>query len=250
MNAPTGWQESPRIIFGTLCEGECRVPPAIRRHLVGRVAGAILLPFGVERRSLKNTVACLQLMDIAGLVVEGELQRAIARHLPQLDTAAQRSQTVDVIARRGKRFTGCSATGTAAAQWCGRGRDGRTALLCGEADELPPIAGTLLAQGWRVLHHAGRRGRRRALPRGVGRITRLDALPHPLDLVVVGTLPRATERRALGRLCNETPPKRIIDLQSGPHRVRGKGAHRLNRKGFSNLVAQVAVDLLTAGLTR
>lgn len=96
----------PPLIIGALCEGEKDIPREMFRafgHLKPRVA---FLPFVVERRHLRNTVACMRLMDIAGLAVFGRLRTEITRYLPSLDKGAKLSGEVDVVVRRGKKFVG------------------------------------------------------------------------------------------------------------------------------------------------
>ncbi len=88
------------IIFGALCEHSFELPRGLGRALAARAPGAILLPFQVEKRHLKNVLTCMRLMDIAGLVVMGSHQRAILGHLSNLDISAKKAGSVDVIARQ------------------------------------------------------------------------------------------------------------------------------------------------------
>lgn len=96
----------PPTIVGALCERERQIPAGLRRRFARKRPGFALLPFEVELRSLKNTIACMQLMDIKGLAVFGRLQREIVRHLPRLAPSARRAGQVDLILRKGKRFEG------------------------------------------------------------------------------------------------------------------------------------------------
>ncbi len=109
-------QYSPTI-FGTLCEGECRVDRGLARALERATSPSVLLPFAVERRHLKNVVLTMKLMDIAGLVVADGHRRHIVRHLPKLDRSAKEAGIVDTVARRGRTFVGYCTEEMALAEW-------------------------------------------------------------------------------------------------------------------------------------
>jgi len=96
----------PPMIFGALCDDEPSSPRGIERAIRSRVAGAVLLPFQVEARHLKNVIDCMKLMDVMGLVVLGAHRKKIAGHVPKLDRSAKAAGRVDVIARRGRGFVG------------------------------------------------------------------------------------------------------------------------------------------------
>ncbi|MFH0799888.1 MAG: hypothetical protein V2A66_06875 [Pseudomonadota bacterium] len=99
---------TPPSIIGVLCTDEREIPQALLRvpaKCKGRIA---ILPFVVEKKHLRNTVACMKLMDIAGLFVLGSHSKDIIRHLPSVDAAARRSKRVDAVVRRGRRFIGTS----------------------------------------------------------------------------------------------------------------------------------------------
>ncbi len=101
------------VIFGALSDGAPSVDRAVARALASRAAGSVLLPFQVDRRHLRNIVACMRLMDIQGLVVQGAHRTAILRYLTKLDPLAQKLCHVDTVARRGRAFVGFSSLGMA-----------------------------------------------------------------------------------------------------------------------------------------
>lgn len=96
----------PPTIIGALCERERQIPAGLKRRFARKKPRFAFLPFEVERRTLKNTVACMQLMDIRGLAVFGGLQREIVRHLPRLAPSARRAGQVDLVLRKGRQFEG------------------------------------------------------------------------------------------------------------------------------------------------
>jgi len=99
--------ETPTII-GALCEKEGEIPRGVKSGMKKLGKGVAFLPFVVERRHLRNTVACMKLMDIHSLLVCGRHRREMARHLSSLDSNARSSGEVDCVVRRGKRFVGLS----------------------------------------------------------------------------------------------------------------------------------------------
>lgn len=96
----------PPVIIGAICEDAREVPDELARAFAKLGDKVAFLPFEVERRHLGNTIACMKLMDIAGLIVLGRYQRHIGRYLPYVSPTAKRSGKVDVVKRKGKRFTG------------------------------------------------------------------------------------------------------------------------------------------------
>lgn len=99
--------ETPTII-GALCEKEGEIPRGVKSGMKKLGKKVAFLPFVVERRHLKNTIACMKLMDIHSLFVCGRHRREIVRHLSSLDPNAKNSGEVDCVVRRGKRFVGFS----------------------------------------------------------------------------------------------------------------------------------------------
>jgi shikimate 5-dehydrogenase len=71
---------------------------------------ACCLPFVIKAQYLQNTIACMQLMDIKGLVVQGNLRTQVGEFLPELDKSAMDAGFVDVISRQNSKFTGFAAT--------------------------------------------------------------------------------------------------------------------------------------------
>jgi|GEM_PF-3981595 len=104
------------IIFGVLCKDAPQVSPTLKRRLAASVKGAVLLPFQVQPRHLKNVVECMRLMDVAGLVIDQAHARAMVRHVPRLHASAKESGRVDIIIRRGRSFQGFCARRMAQAE--------------------------------------------------------------------------------------------------------------------------------------
>jgi hypothetical protein len=96
--------DRPRMI-GALCTNMDEVPRALARRFA-KVAGVALLPLEVEKRHLGNTLACMRLMDIEGMVVCGRLQKDIFRHIDKKDRFAAKAKAIDAIVRRGRGFVG------------------------------------------------------------------------------------------------------------------------------------------------
>ncbi len=172
------------LIFGTLCERECRADPWLARKLSEAVGDSVLLPFVVERRHLRNVVLTMKLMDVAGLAVEDGHRRAIARHLPRLHPSARAAGSADTIVREGKSFTGYDSTALALMDWLsGLGIRKGTALIAGRDEGLDAIAKALKGRGFRI---------KRA---GVSR-----ALPEHDIVVAGGSAARSTRGAAAPRL--------------------------------------------------
>jgi hypothetical protein len=105
------------VIFGTLCEKECKTDRGLARRIQQTVGESVLLPFKVEKRYLKNVVLTMRLMDIAGLVVSGSHRRHILKHVPRLDRSARDARMVDTVARREGTFVGYCTEEMALSEW-------------------------------------------------------------------------------------------------------------------------------------
>ena len=108
--------ETPTI-FGALCEGEPALPRAARRAIESSAPNAVLLPFQVEAKHLKNVIDCMLLMDVEGLIVLGGHRKRIKRHIPRLDRSAEAAGMVDTVVKRGRGFTGYCAEWIALSEW-------------------------------------------------------------------------------------------------------------------------------------
>jgi shikimate 5-dehydrogenase len=108
---PTHHDFTPPTIVGALGDAtmDARFARAYEREFRAQKVDAACLPFRVERRYLKNIIACMKLMDVAGIIVHPSHAIAIVRHLPSLDRYAREAGFVDVIVRRGTRFVGLNA---------------------------------------------------------------------------------------------------------------------------------------------
>ncbi|MFA4974739.1 MAG: hypothetical protein WC683_19220 [bacterium] len=97
------------VIFGALCDDGPTAPNGIERMIRLKKQGAVLLPFHVEARHLGNVLRCMQLMDVAGLLILGSHRKRVTRHLKSLHPSARAKGMVDVIIRKGRGFKGYCA---------------------------------------------------------------------------------------------------------------------------------------------
>lgn len=217
--------ERPAII-GALCAAGQEVPREIARGLSKCEKQIAYLPFQVERRFLKNTIACMRLMDIAGLTIAPSHERHIARHIPRKDEIANISKTADTLVRHGKTFIGYNAKGMAVLRWLNecadRQRGRRTALIVGSDPYMPSIIGALLADGWKIRKRPSKE--------------------QPPALVVVGSAERR-KLKDIEPLIKES--SFAIDLRDTDPIRKAKGA-KLSRKALMKLFCHISVDLLTA----
>lgn len=118
----TSYDFTPPRIIGAL--GDESLDPAFARAFERQLekAGhnAACLPFRVAPRYLKNVIACMQLMDIAGLIVHPAHGGAIARYLTHVEDEAKAVGGVDTVVRRDKGFIGTSAWGCAVNKLVGK----------------------------------------------------------------------------------------------------------------------------------
>lgn len=235
-------------IVGVLGDEGAEVPRPLELALKEEDESYALLPFGVERRHLKNTVACMQLMDIRGLVIAGRHQRSIAAHLPRLDELASLARAVDVVTRRGRRFTGHSAMGHAVQGWLSRsritGKGGGVAIIAGNHDAISHVAGALVQAGWKV-HAAG--GRRHPLPRRIGW---KSPLFQKASLFVLGGVSAQDSRRLAAHLKKSAARPAVINMREPPNSLslHIKGP-KLGSRKLMSLFYLSCVRLLTSGKT-
>ena len=97
--------EAPKII-GALCKRESDIPAELIRLFKKFGKKVAFLPFVVERKHLKNTVACMKLVDVEALFVCGGHRREIVRHLSRIDSWAKKKGEVDCVVRKSGRFVG------------------------------------------------------------------------------------------------------------------------------------------------
>lgn len=97
--------EPPRIV-GFISEDTIEVPRSLSRIISKLTHPTQVLPFKVEARHLKNVLLCMELMDIAAIVVEGRHAKRIYRHLKRLDPSAKAGKRVDMILRDKKGLIG------------------------------------------------------------------------------------------------------------------------------------------------
>jgi len=99
--------ETPKIV-GILSDKE--IPARLQKKFdllfARRTLPYICLPFKVEARYLKNVIACMRIMDIAGLIVTGTHTKRISYLVPTLSRSAKDSGIVNIISRNKNRFIG------------------------------------------------------------------------------------------------------------------------------------------------
>ena len=71
---------------------------------------AVLLHFKVGKEHLKNIVKCMELMDVAGLIITGAHSKDIIRHLDGLNKSVGTNKGVNLIYRAAKRYFGLCST--------------------------------------------------------------------------------------------------------------------------------------------
>lgn len=100
--------DRPPLLIGIL--GNQRAPePFVKKLeqlLQKKKKECRVLPLAVERRYLKNTLACMKLVDIHALVIQGKHRQQIVRYLERCDRFVRHYKRVDVIFRRGKNLSG------------------------------------------------------------------------------------------------------------------------------------------------
>lgn len=246
---PRTLKVGPTAIFGTLCEDQIKVPPILRRLLRTRIKGAEILPFQVENPDLKNTVACMQLMDIAGLVVLGDHRNEIWRHLPKLDPMARRSRIVDTVARKGRTMVGHNAMGMAGLNWARksilplRGKK-PVALIAGRSPEIPSAAAAFLSAGWKVINYRAAGGRSQLSMKGIRHITKTSSLPSDPHLLIAGQMTKSQAQKLSASLKGEQPS--VLDLRDHTGGVKFPGRHHLGRNKLQNLFYLTCIEILTS----
>lgn len=220
--------ETP-VIIGDLCDGCDVAHRAVGARLARHPKKIAYLPFQVRRAHLKNTIACMQLMDIAALTVSGRHRHDISRYLPHLEREAKAARFVDSIIRMGNRFVGHNAVGESVLGWLGRQRIARmrmTAVALGKSEIMPAICGALKSRGWKL----------RSSSNG----------PSP-SIIIAGAL-SISDRRKITRFIDAVGHGiHLVDLENsfakhGPH------VSRLGKKDFLDNFYHTTAMLLTSGI--
>ncbi len=107
----------PNILFGMLSNDGRRVPLSLKRSLRKRMPNSEILPLQVDKKSLQNTLTCMKLIEISGLIIGDEYMSDIQKHLPNLTNEAKKAGLVDLIEKRGKRIIGHNTTDEAISLW-------------------------------------------------------------------------------------------------------------------------------------
>lgn len=215
------------LIFGTLCEKECKSDPVVARGLRKAVGDSVMLPFSVESRHLKNVVLTMRLMDIAGLAINGRHRKTIMKYLSSKDGSAKNSGSADIVIRNGKSLKGFNSVAIACTKWLedqgtGKGR----AVIVGKHDDAEVVSAALTTMGFRI-----------SRPRTVNSLGNARAL-------VVGKL-TASERKKLESALRDMPAKPVtIDL-SGAFTPKFR-VPRLGRRDLEKRIRQTRVELLTS----
>jgi len=107
----------PNVLFGMLSNDGRRVPPSLKRSLRKRMPNSEVLPLRVDKKSLRNTLTCMKLIEISGLIIGDEYMSDIQKHLPNLTNEAKKAGLVDLIEKRGKRIIGHNTVDEAISLW-------------------------------------------------------------------------------------------------------------------------------------
>ena len=240
----------PNTLFGILCNDRRKVAPSLRRSLRKHIPNSEVLPLRVTQKFLKNTAACMKLVEFAGLVIDCEYKDSIWKYLPDLTPEAKAGRTVDVIEKSGKKILGHNTIGEAGASWASdntqMGKTPKTALIVGDAPELKALVGGLLATGWKVAQLSLMGNKRPPLPKGASRITNTSSIPTNTQLIVTGTL---TKKSAQALICIINGLKNIksaINLQKNANIPHFKRIKTLSRRKLAILVMNTRVDILTS----
>lgn len=223
-----GYEYQP-LIFGMLCEGLCKVDGKLARMLSDAVGDSALLPFSVETRHLKNVFLTMKLMDIVGLVIEGDHRKAILKYLPKAQHSARASRYADVVVRKGKSFKGFDSLGLALEEWLEEIgiRRGRT-ILAGTHPIMDEVKGTLNKLGFKVKALRGTKP------------------PKNTDVLIIGELTPSQTRRIASLVKGMSVKPAVVDLRKG-----GKPLARSPRLTIPQLqkrTRNVRVELLTSGV--
>lgn len=216
------------VIFGILCEGPCTADRELARALRQAIGESVLLPFSVEKRYVKNVIHTMRLMDIAGLVIGAEHQKAIANLAGRLHQSARATGCADVLVKRGKTFTAYDSSALACLRWCqSSGMRPRRAILLGSH----PLAGSLTNM---------------LAALGCSISKRRYSTTQPGDIAIIGA---GSEKQAHGlipSLCEQGANVGIIDLSRGlkiPRTIKRLSARQLQKDARA-----IRVELLTSAI--
>lgn len=82
------------------------IEKSLNREILKLKRPYVCLPFRVETRYLKNVCACMQLMDIEGIIVMGSHTKKMDKFIPNLDKSAKEAKSVNIIKRIRTGFKG------------------------------------------------------------------------------------------------------------------------------------------------
>lgn len=230
-------------IFGTLSEGHPKVDRWISRELAFASGDAVLLPFQVEKRHLKNVLTCMRLMDVMGLLVKGDLRKDIVRYVPLLDKVAKRANSVDTIIRSKSSFKGFNAIGIALLQLL---KDTKVnvnsisnAFIAGKSPFINSIKGALLAEGAKVQ-----------------RVSNASQITVPnkgrsMGIAVIGNMNAASTKRIISIIKDNWDKLIVIDLRKSAHvKSMGFGAPCLKLPDLIKKSRTISVELLTRAVKK
>lgn len=196
-------------IFGVLSEDSPNVDRWVSRQLAPESSDAVMLPFQVEKRHLKNVLICMRIMDVIGLLVKGDLRRSITKYIPTLDEAAEHANSVDTIIRSNRSFKGYNAIGLACLRWFGEERidvnSNANAFIAGISPFIDSIRGALIAKGVKVKRI-----------RNASQIT-IPAKERSLGIAVIGNMEAASTRRIISVIKDNWDTLIVIDLRNSAH---------------------------------
>jgi hypothetical protein len=236
----------PDALFGFLSSKKCEVPSSLKRSILKRIPNSQIVPIQAAEKFMKNTVACMQLIEVSGIIIDDRHACDIWKQVPNLTPEANLGRIVDVIKKDGLKSVGHNTIGEAAAVWANTNSTSRgTALVVGSAPEMRATVGGLLGAGWKVVQWSPANLKRPSLPREVSRITNCSSISPMTQLIVAGTLPKRVATQLSSAVKAITGLKSVIDLQGDANPIRFNRLKRLSGRKLETLALDICVDILT-----
>jgi len=225
-------------IFGTLSDKHPVMNRWTEKELKTILPKAVLLPFQVDKKHLKNVLTCMQLMDVMGLLVEGKHKKNIVKHLPMLDEIAKHAKTVDTIIRTKQSFKGINSQGLACLKWLEdsgiKKADHSNAIVVGKSTFFGPVIGALKAKEVKARHIKTSSG-----------ITVISKKRIP-KIVVIGNLDTSSTKKLFLAIKNSCKKTLIIDLREASRGTKmGFQTPCLKLRDILNESLKISVKLLT-----
>jgi hypothetical protein len=229
-------------LFGVLSEDRPFVSSILRSRFRRAVPKALLLPFQVEKRHLRNVLSCMQLMDICGLSITGEHRRSILRFVSEVDPLARACRSVDTIVRRGNRFCGFCSWADALIHWILHGMPRSSLLPC-----IHTIGkGELLTMAHHALRCAGLPLARLSPSALQRRMPKTTTAVTPLVLIIGEITASQRQSSLLTSILSATRYNAVVDLRIRPNNLPlSRSVRRIDAKHMALLEVAHAVGFLT-----